>query len=110
MEGTNKLQEHAVSCILCVHIIFYLLINRDLCENRNVSVKFPCALLVYLHFSSRDLLIFSLRVSPFRSYFCVIRTLVLSFPMWFLIADYKGWGLSHSNYFSPSHLNNDTTK
>ena len=48
---------------------YSLLIDRDLCENRKVSIKFPCSLLVYLCLSSGDLFIFSIRVYPFYSYF-----------------------------------------
>jgi hypothetical protein len=59
--------------------IYSLVIEKDLCEYRNISVKFLCALLVYLCLSSRDLFIFSVRVSPFYSYLCVICTSVLPF-------------------------------
>ena len=58
--------------------IFSLLIQKDLCECRNESIKFPC---VYLCLSSREHY-FSIRASPFYSYFCVIRTLVLSLSTW----------------------------
>ena len=49
--------------------IYSLLTEKDLCTESNVSIKFPCALLIYLCLSSRNLLIFSVRVSPFYSYF-----------------------------------------
>ena len=62
--------------------IYSLLIDKDLCKSGNI--KFPCALLVYLCLSFGDLFIFSVRVSPFYSYFCVICTSVLSFSMWSL--------------------------
>ena len=45
--------------------IYSCLIDKDLCESRNISIKFPCVILVYLCFSSGDLFIFSLRVNPF---------------------------------------------
>ena len=48
--------------------IYSLLIDKDLYESQNVSIKFSCALLVYLYLSSRELFIFSVRVSPFYSY------------------------------------------
>ena len=48
--------------------------------SRNISIKFP-ALLVYLCLSSGDI-IFSVRVSPFYSYFYAIRTSAFSFSTW----------------------------
>ena len=52
---------------------YCLLINKDICDHQNVSVKLLC---VYMCLALRDLFIFSVRVSSF----CVICTLVLSFP------------------------------
>ena len=44
--------------IYCVFTYIYShLIDRDLCESQNVSVKFICALLVHLCLSSGDLFI-----------------------------------------------------
>ena len=40
--------------------IFSLLIEKDICDCRNVSVKLPC---VYVCLSSGDLFVFSARVS-----------------------------------------------
>jgi hypothetical protein len=58
--------------------IYSLLIEKDICDRRNVLVKLPCVCVCLL---SRDLLIFSLRVSSFFSYFfCVIHISVLFFP------------------------------
>ena len=54
--------------LMCSHI-YNLLIERDICDCRNVSIKFPC---IYLWLSSRDLLVFSVRVSFFYSCFCII--------------------------------------
>ena len=54
-------------------------VHSHFCESRNISIKFPSALLVYLCLSSRDLFIFSVRVSTFYSYFYVIHTSILSF-------------------------------
>ena len=46
--------------------IYFLLIKKDICDWRNVSVNFPC---VCVCLSSGDLFIFSVRVSSFFSYF-----------------------------------------
>ena len=40
--------------------IYSLLIEKDICDRQNVSIKLPC---VYVCLSSRDLFIFSVRVS-----------------------------------------------
>ena len=50
-------------------------LRRDICDCRKVSVKLPR---VYVCLSSRDLFIFSVRVSSFFPYFCSICTSVLS--------------------------------
>ena len=60
---------HVFTCI------YSLLIEKDICDWWNVSVK----LCVYVCLSSGDLFIFSVRVSSFFTYCCVICTLVLSF-------------------------------
>ena len=49
--------------------IYSLLIEKDLYESQNVTYKILCALVVYLCLSSRDLFIFSVRISSC----CVIR-------------------------------------
>ena len=59
-----------------------LVIDKDLYENQNLSIKFLCAL--YLCLSSGDLFILSIKVSPIFSYFCVIHTSVLCFSTWSL--------------------------
>ena len=92
MKGTNKPKEHIGTYLIhfkthrglfqseenkCMWIqvkmapslsvftyIYFLLIEKYLCEIRNVPTKFPCALLVYLFLSSSNL-IFSVRVFPF---------------------------------------------
>jgi hypothetical protein len=43
----------------CISYNYSLLIKKDACECRNVSVKFPCTLLVYLYLLSGDLFTFS---------------------------------------------------
>ena len=62
----------------CLYI-YSLLINKDLCESQNVAIKFPRALSVYLCLSSREILIFLVRVSLFISTFVLS---VLAFSMW----------------------------
>ena len=57
--------------------IYSLLFDKDICDCQNISVKLPC---IYVCLSSGDLFIFLVRVSSFFSYFCIIRTSVLSFP------------------------------
>ena len=59
--------------------IYSLLIEKDICGRRNVSVKLLCTNMRLL---SGDLVIFSVRVPSFFSYFCVIRTPVLSLSTW----------------------------
>ena len=54
-----------------------LLINKDLCECQNVSVKFPCAFFICVFHSETSS--FFGRVSPFYSYFCIIHTSLFSF-------------------------------
>ena len=65
--------------------IYALLIEKDICDRLNVSVKLLC---VYLCLSSIYLVIFSARVSSFSPYFCVVRTSVLSFPCDLMIFNY----------------------
>ena len=60
---------HRLYCVFTY--IYSLKIEKGLCECRNLSVKYPCALLVFLCLSSRGLFIFLVRVSPFSSYFCI---------------------------------------
>ena len=64
--------------------IYSLLIDKQIFESQNISIKFLCALLVYLCISSRDFFSFSVRVPPFYPYFGVFLTSVLSFSTWSL--------------------------
>jgi len=48
--------------------IYSLLIEKDICDCQNVSVKLSC---VYMCFLFEDLLNCSVRVSCFFSYICV---------------------------------------
>ena len=54
----------------CVTYIYFLLIEKDVCDRRNVSVKLPC---VYVYPSFGYLIIFSVRVSSFFSHFCIYK-------------------------------------
>ena len=64
--------------LFCVFTYIYsFLIEKDICDHRNVSIKIPC---VSVCLSSEPLFIYSVRVSSFFSYFYIIRTWVLSFP------------------------------
>ena len=76
----HKIKMVPMPFFLNVHIYIYsLFIERDL--YRSELVKFPC---VYLCLSIRNFFIFSIRVLPFYSFFCVICTSILSLSMWFL--------------------------
>ena len=86
MKGTHKhkkasLIQHHLYCVFTY--IYSLLIEKDICDCQNVSVKLPC---VYVCLSSGDLFIFSVRVSSCFSYFFVIRTSVLFLSMWFIFS------------------------
>ena len=106
MKGTNKLKEHTRNLnwyvsthtkaffiqkrinvwektgkMVCTYI-YSLLIEKDPCECWNISVKFVCALFIYLYLSSRELFIFSVSFSSFYSYFCVICTSVRFPSIW----------------------------
>ena len=59
--------------------IYSFLIEKEICDCRNLSVKLPC---IYMCLSFGNLFIFSLNVFSFFSYFRVIHTLVLSLSMW----------------------------
>ena len=48
--------------------IYCLVIEKDICDSQNVSVKFQC---VYVCLSLGDLFIFLVRVSSFFSYSCL---------------------------------------
>ena len=78
--------------------IYFLLIEKDLCECRNVSVNFSC---VYLSLIQRSLHFFG-KNFPFYSYFCVTYTSVLSFSIgnlhWFsILYKFLFWdGLLHN--------------
>ena len=50
-----------------IQFIYSLLIDEDLCENWNLSIKFPCILLVNLCLWSGNFFIFPVRVSSFYS-------------------------------------------
>ena len=52
--------------------IYSLLIENDICDHRNVSVKLPC---VYMCLSSGNLFNFPVRVSSFFSYFYIVITI-----------------------------------
>ena len=66
----SKLSRGAMFTV-CSQTFIYSLIEKDLCECRYITVKFPC---VYLYLSSGNFIIFPVRVSPFCPYFCVILT------------------------------------
>ena len=61
----KSLQFHLYCVFTC---IYSLLIEKDICDCQNISIKLPC---VYLCLSSGELFIFSVRF-PLYSYFCVI--------------------------------------
>ena len=69
--GSYSKLQHGDTFTVCSNINS-LLIDEDLCEIRNVSIKLPCALLVHLCLSSGDLFVFSVRFSYFYSYFCYL--------------------------------------
>ena len=47
----SKLSGVAICHLYCVFTYIYsFLMDKDLCESSNVSIKFPCALLVHLCF------------------------------------------------------------
>ena len=62
-------------CVKRETYIYSLLIEKDICDHKNVSVKLPC---VYVCLSCGDHSMFLVRVS--FSYFWVTHTSVLSFP------------------------------
>ena len=53
----------------CVHIIYSLLIEKDICDRQNVSIKLLC---VFVCLSSRDLLIFWVSFL----FFCILQYLL----------------------------------
>ena len=63
-EGKSMWPHGNVVFILCSHTFTLFLIEIDICDCRNVSVKLPC---VYVCLSSRNLFIFSARVSSLFS-------------------------------------------
>ena len=65
--------------------IYSLLIEKGICDCRNVSIKFVNA---YLFLSSGDPFIFSARFSHFILIFSVIHTSVLSLSTWSLKVNY----------------------
>ena len=67
MKGTHTHTEASLKLLIFTDV----LIEKDICDCRNILVKLSC---FYVCFSSGDLLIFSVRVSSFFSFFCVIRT------------------------------------
>ena len=72
---------HYLYCLFTY--IYSLLIEKDFCEGQNLSVKFLCALLVYLCLSFGNLIFFLVTFSTFYCYFCVFRILTLSFSTGF---------------------------
>ena len=70
--------------------IYSLLIQKYICDFRNVSMRLSC---VFVCLSSGDLFNLSVTVSSFLSYFSVIRILVLFLSTWFL-----SW---YYTFFSP---------
>jgi hypothetical protein len=60
MKGINKLKEtYLIAPSLHMFTYIYsLLIDKDLCESQNISIKFLCALSVYSCLSSEDLFMF----------------------------------------------------
>ena len=65
-------------------------------ECSNVSIKFLCALLVYLCFHPENFSFFSVSVSPFYSYFCVNSN--------FFLMNYPSCHLTHCFQFVTWHL------
>jgi hypothetical protein len=60
--------ESVCGTIYCVFTYIYsLLIEPDICDHQNISVKLPCVCVCLL---SGNLLISSVRVSSYFSYFC----------------------------------------
>ena len=65
--------------------IYSLLVEKDICDCRHISIKLP---FVCVCLSSRDLFIFSLRVSSFFSYcLCFLKVMlyILNFLACFLL-------------------------
>ena len=56
--------------------IYSLLIEKDIYNCGNVSVKLPC---VCVCLSFGDIFVFSVRISSFSSYFCVLLVFLLSY-------------------------------
>ena len=80
-EESKSMWIHGKTWQRLYHVFTYidsLLIEKHICDCRNVSVELPC---VSVCLSSGDLFIFSMRVSSFFSYFCVTCTSLLSFPL-----------------------------
>ena len=69
--------------LYCVFVYIYsFLIEKDLHKCWNISVKFPCALLVYLYLSLEDLFVFSVRIFPLYSYFCKLKVYFIMLPLY----------------------------
>ena len=91
-------QELHLYCVfLCIHA---LLIEKGICDCRNVFVRFPC---VYLCLSSGDLFISFGESFRFLFLFCVIRTSVsniknISFSLTFIISLIAMSGFFYSFY------------
>ena len=60
---------------LCVHIIYSLLIKKDVCDRQNISIKLPCVC-VCVPFVRRSLH-FLVKVSPFFSYFLFLSIFIV---------------------------------
>ena len=75
----NQQSTWKLNSYVCEHTYIYsLLVEKDLCEFWNISVKFLCALLVYLCLSLGDLSILLVRFPFLYSHFCAIGNLALS--------------------------------
>ena len=77
----NKVYSSPKQYIYLQYLLFSH-IKKDNCDCQNVSVKL---LYVYVCLSTGHLLIFSIRVSSFFSFFCLIHTLILSLSMFIYV-------------------------
>ena len=83
--GMKRVKTYWMHFYCVLSCIYSLLVERNPCECWNVSVKFPCTLLVYLCLSSADLFIFFYKSSSLLFlflcclYFCTFPFHVVSF-------------------------------
>ena len=77
LRGLSQSEENKCLNFIVFTSIYSHFIEKDLCRWQNISVKFPFALLVYLFFSSGDILIFFGKSSPFYSYLHTVYILYL---------------------------------